>query len=108
MTAESDIASTQDNAAVSGSVLRLVRLASITEKITAESGWIIDWWPAGRHCPECGKHGRERAGAEFQHMDRCTDCGHVWTPETWYLRIRQPNADVDARHRCAPPQQDGL
>lgn len=70
---------------------RLVRLAPLTETITTEAGWIIDWWPAARYCPECKKHGRERAGAEFQHMDRCTDCGHVWTPGTWYLRIRLPN-----------------
>ena len=75
-------------------MMRLVRLAPITETITAEAGWVIDWWPAKRHCPECGKHGRERSGAEFQHMDRCTDCGHVWTPETWYLRIRLPNAEL--------------
>lgn len=71
---------------------RLVRLAPLTETITAETGWIIDWWIAGEKCPECGKRGRERAGAEFQHMNRCTDCCHVWTPETWYLRIRLPNS----------------
>lgn len=72
-------------------VPRLVRLAPLTESITAEAGWVIDWWIAGQNCPECGKRGMERAGAEFQHMNRCTDCCHVWTPETWYLRIRLPN-----------------
>ena len=79
---------------IGGPMPRLVRLAPLTETIPAKAGWIIDWWVAGRFCPECEKRGRERAGAEFQHMDRCTDCGHVWTPGTWYLRIRLPNDKI--------------
>lgn len=86
-----------NSAAGSGRQPRLVRLAGMHEKITAAEGQIIDWWPPSEHCPECGKRGRERAGAEFQHQNRCVDCGHVWCPEISYLRIRQPNADVEAR-----------
>lgn len=68
--------------------LKLIRLAGMHETITAKSGQIIDWWPPSKHCPECGKLGRERSGAEFQHQNRCADCGHVWSPDTSYLRVR--------------------
>lgn len=67
---------------------KLVRLAGMHETIKAEAGQIIDWWPPNESCPECGKRGKERSGAEFQHQNRCIDCGHIWSPETSYLRIR--------------------
>lgn len=73
-----------------GTRLKLVGLFTLGETITAKEGWVIDVWFADRKCPECDNRGRERAGAEFQHMDRCVKCGHVWTPGSPVLRVREP------------------
>lgn len=87
--------------------LRLVRLAGMHERITAECGQVVDWWPPSKYCPECGERGRERSGAEFQHQNRCKDCGHVWSPDTSYLRIRQRKHVVESESMSDVPAAEG-
>lgn len=96
-----DVAGTQTGG------LRLVRLAGMHETITAEAGQVVDWWPPSKCCPECGQRGRERAGAEFQHQNRCKDCGHVWSPDTAYLRIRQRKLEIVSKNMSAVPSAVG-
>lgn len=66
--------------------LSLVSLSGLHETLKFPAGFQVDWWPADNRCPQCDAVGRERAGADFQHMMRCVKCGICWTPGTFYLR----------------------
>ena len=65
-----------------------LQILPFTSTIVAKEGDTIKVWMSDQRCPDCNKLGRERAGADFQNMNRCSDCGHVWTPSSWYLLVR--------------------
>lgn len=69
--------------------LTLVALSGLHETLKLPDGFLVDWWPADNRCPQCDAVGRERAGADFQHMMRCPRCQVCWTPGGFYLRTRK-------------------